>query len=126
MIIIVLLIFTHICVNFRTYHRGGRLAVLEFMKGFIFLRTQSNGRQAFVSGVASVSISSDREITLRYHRFGHPNFSDLKYLLPLLFKNKNSVSFSCDICQFAKHTQVPFSPKPYVPSMPFALIYNDI
>ena len=96
-------------------------------EGLYYLEnTEYEGQQAFASGVASISVSSAREIMLWHHRLGHPNFLYLKRLLPSLFKHEDSVSFTCDICQFAKHTRVPFSPKPYTPSMPFTLIHNDI
>ena len=113
--------------QFQDLSSGRTIGSARIHEGLYYLNnTEYEGQQAFVSGVASVSISSAREIMLWHHRLGHPNFSYLKRLLPSLFKHEDSVSFTCDICQFAKHTWVPFSPKPYTPSMSFTLIHSDI
>lgn len=93
---------------------------------YFFDDENQESRQGLVSVVASVSISSTKEIILWHHRLGHPNFSSLKRLLPSLFDNKASISFQCEICQLAKHIQVSFHPRPYTPSTPFSLIHNDI
>ena len=93
---------------------------------YYFEDDQSTSRQTFLSGVASTSVSSTREIILWHHRLGHPSFSYLKHLFPCLFDNKNFVSLDCEICQLAKHTRISLSPKPYIPSTPFSLIYSDI
>lgn len=50
---------------------------------------------------------------LWHFRLGHPSFHYMKYLFPILFENKKSSSFQCDICQFAKNHRATFSPKPY-------------
>ena len=79
-----------------------------------------------MSGVASMSVSSTKEIMLWHHRLGHPSFSYLKCLFPSLFDNKNSISLDCEICQLAKHTCTSLFSKPYIPSTPFSLIHSDI
>ena len=65
---------------------------------YYFEDDQSTSRQTFVSGVASTSVSSTREIILWHHRLGHPSFSYLKHLFPSLFDNQNFVSLDCEIC----------------------------
>ena len=112
---------------FQDLSSGRTIGSARVHKGLYYLEDIENeSQQAFAYGVSLVSVSSNREIMLWHHRLGHPNFLYLKHLLRPLFKNKSTVSFHCDICQYAKHTRVPFSPKPYIPSIPFALIHSDI
>ena len=88
--------------QFQDLSSGRTIGSATIHEGFYYLNNMEyEGRQAFVSGVASVSVSSAREI---HHRLAHPNFSYLKRLLSSLFKHEDFVSFTCDICQFAKHT----------------------
>lgn len=61
-----------------------------------------------------------------HYRLGHPSFVYLSKLFPLLFMNKNPLSFQCEICQMAKHTRTVYSHIPYTPSKPFALVHSDI
>lgn len=113
--------------QFQDLLSGKKIGSVRAYEGLYFLEnSESKSLQAHVLGVSFISVSSNKEIMLWHHRLGHPSFSYLKFLLPALFKNKNTASFTCDIYQFAKHTRVPFSPKPYTPSMPFSLIHSDI
>lgn len=41
------------------------------------------------------------KIWLHHKRFGHPSFSILKVMFPLLFKNSEYESLQWDICEFA-------------------------
>lgn len=93
---------------------------------YYFESDQSKSRQTFESSIASMSVSSNRKILLWHHRLGHPSFSYLKHLFPSLFNNTSLISLDCEICQLAKHTRISFSPKPYIPSLPFSLIHSDI
>ena len=93
---------------------------------YYFKDDQSTSRQTFLYGVASMSISSTKEIMLWHHKLGHLSFSYLKRLFPSLFDNKNFISLDCEICQLAKHTHISLSLKPYIPFTPFSLIHNDI
>ena len=61
---------------------------------------------------------------LLHFRLSHPNFLYLRRLFPSLFHNNEQ--FSCEICQFPKHKRIPFSPRLYQPSNPFALVHNDL
>lgn len=61
---------------------------------YFFDDENQESRQGLVYDVASVLISSTKEIILWHHRLGHPNFSSLKHLLPSLFDNKASILFN--------------------------------
>ena len=112
--------------HFQDLSLGRMIDSARVHEGLYFLEdTENERRQAFVTGISPIFVSNDKEIMLWHHRLGHPNFSYLKHFLPSSFKNKTLVSLNCDIYQFAKHTRVPFSPKPYIPSSPFSLIHSD-
>ena len=66
------------------------------------------------------------EIYLWHFRLGHANFHYLKYLFPILFRNKNPSSFQCEICVLSKHHRSTYSPHVYTPSQPFALVHSDL
>ena len=75
----------------------------------------------------NVSIPSSNNRAMLWHfPLGHPNFTDLEKLFPLLFKNKNSSLLQCEVCQLSKHTRNTFQPQPYKPSHPFAMFHSDI
>ncbi|RDX76781.1 hypothetical protein CR513_43189, partial [Mucuna pruriens] len=73
----------------------------------------------------SIFIHQDEEIMLWNYMLDHPNFIFF-HLFPILFKNKNSNMFSCEVCQFAKHHRSSYSPKSYKQSNPFTLIHIDV
>ncbi|KAJ9561371.1 hypothetical protein OSB04_006531 [Centaurea solstitialis] len=91
---------------------------------YIWENHDSKNKQAYST---STSSSSSRDTILMWHRrLGHPNFKYLKYLFPKLFRNENTSSILCEICQLSKHTRVPYPLRPYVSSKPFSLIHSDI
>ena len=96
----------------------------EFSGLYYFSRdvSSSNNHRAAVG--STTALSRRQKIILLHCRLGHPSFLYLKRLFPSLFRNKDT--FSCDICQLAKHQRIPFSPKPYQISHPFALIHSDL
>ena len=61
----------------------------------------------------SISITSNKQILLCHFRLGHPNIYYMRYLLPDLFKNKDSAFFQCEICELAKYHRSTFSILPY-------------
>ena len=73
-----------------------------------------------------VTFSIEDEIMLWHLRLGHPSFSYLQHLFPLLFKNKNPSLFQCEICVLSKHHRASFPSQPYKKSAPFSLIHSDI
>ena len=112
---------------FQELSSGRMIGSARVLDGLYFFEDKNQeSRQTLVSGVASISVSSSKEIMLWHYRLGHPNFAYLKRLLPSLFNNKSLVSFQCEICQLAKHTRTSFIPRPYTPSTPFSLIHSDI
>nr|KYP41061.1 Retrovirus-related Pol polyprotein from transposon TNT 1-94 [Cajanus cajan] len=68
----------------------------------------------------------DKDILLWHYRLGHPNVQYLRYLFPMLFMNKNQLSFKCESCELAKHHRAIFPPQPYKTSEPFTMIHSDI
>ena len=91
---------------------------------YYFLRdfSSKNKHQTAISSTTGLSLH--KKIMLLHYRLGHPNFMYLIRLFSSLFQNKEQ--FFCDICQFSKHKSVSFSPPPYQPSHPFALIHSDL
>ena len=69
---------------------------------------------------------SSSQIWLQHRRLGHPPFSTLKSLFPVLFKKLSVESFHCDVCQFAKHHRTNFSLNNNRSSKPFDLIHSDV
>ena len=71
-------------------------------------------------------VNKNSKLMLWHYCLGHPNFMYLEKLLPSLFINKNSKFFSCEICQFSKHTHSSYPSISYKPSCPFAMIHSDV
>ena len=63
---------------------------------------------------------------LWHYRLDHPSFPYLRFLFPILFKNKRLSNFQCEVCQMEKHTRLVFPAKPYRPSNPFTLIHSNL
>ena len=70
--------------------------------------------------------SLDSDVMLWHYRLGHPSFMYLAKLFPLMFNNKNIMSFQCEICQFSKHSCTSFSSQTYKSSKPFSMIHCDV
>ena len=75
---------------------------------------------------AAVGTTSTRRqnFFLLHCRLGHPNFMYLRRLFHSLFRHNDVFHF--DICQLSKHHGIPFQPRPYQFSHPFALVYSDL
>lgn len=82
--------------------------------------------QCLFSNFQSLNSNKDANIMLWHFRLGHLNFMYLQKMFPSLFINKNPNSFSCEICQLAKHTRSTYTPLNYKPSKPFTLIHSDV
>ena len=59
-------------------------------------------------------------------RLGHPSFSYLKHLFPMLFQKVDPLSFQCESCLLAKSQRKTYIPKPYYTSKPFYFFHNDV
>ena len=59
-------------------------------------------------------------------RLGHPSFSYLKHLFPVLFQKVDPLSFQCESCLLAKSQRKTYIPKPYYASKPFYLFHSDV
>lgn len=91
------------------------------------LSDQSRTENRLPLSFLSESPSTKREkIWLHHHRLGHPSFSTLKIMFPLLFKGVDVEKLHCDVCEFAKHRRASFPISNKRVSSPFALIHSDI
>ena len=74
-------------------------------------------------GLSSISSLSVRDQIMVWHcRLGHPSFSYLKHLFPVLFQKVDHLSFQCESCLLAKRQHKTYIPKPYYASKLFYLI----
>ncbi|KAJ9697393.1 hypothetical protein PVL29_009284 [Vitis rotundifolia] len=78
-------------------------------------------------GLSSISSLSVRDQIMVWHcRLGHPSFSYLKHLFPVLFQKVDPLSFQCESCLLAKSQRKTYIPKPYYASKPFYLFHSDV
>ena len=84
---------------------------------FVSLKSQFNSNSR---------LNNDSVIMLWHYRLGHPNFVYLEKLFPVLFDNKSSHLFQCEICQLSKHTRQVYPNKSYQISYPFSMIHSDV
>lgn len=61
-----------------------------------------------------------------HFRQGYPSFHYVKKLYPELFINKDHSSFQCDNYALATHHKTNYPPRPYTPTVPFALMHGDV
>ena len=74
-------------------------------------------------GLSSISSLSVRDQIMVWHcRLGHPSFSYLKHLFPVLFQKVDHLSFQCESCLLEKSQRKTYIPKPYYASKLFYLI----
>lgn len=85
-----------------------------------------NVYQSSLSFQIEYSISNKEQIWFHHFRLGHPSFSVLRTMFPLLFKSIDVDSFHCNACEFAKHCCVSFLLSNKRCSIPFTLVYCDI
>ena len=80
--------------------------------GFTILKNQVGKLELetiYPSYFSESSISNKDKIWLQHFRLGHPSFSILKVMFPLLFKGIDVENLHCDICELAKHKRAFFS-----------------
>ena len=78
-------------------------------------------------GLSSISCLSVRDQIMVWHcRLGHPSFSYLKHLFPVLFQKVDPLSFQCESCLLAKSQRKTYIPKPYYAPKPFYLFHSDV
>ena len=97
--------------------------------GFTILKNQVGKLELetiYPSYFSESSISNKDKIWLQHFRLGHPSFSILKVMFPLLFKGIDVENLHCDICELAKHKRAFFPVSNKRTSIHFALIHSDI
>ena len=91
------------------------------------LHDQSRTENRLASSLLTEKISTKKEkLWLHHRRLGHPSFSTLKIMFPLLFKGINVDKVHCDICELVKHRRVSFPISQTRTLFPFDLIHSDI
>ena len=118
--------FTSYC-EFQDQDSGKKIGLAKEHNGLYYL--SASNQPELIKSVLSTSLfslSNKDVIWLHHRRLGHLSFSKLKIMFPNLFKGLNVQSFHCDICEFAKHTRVPFPISNKKSSSPFFLIHSDI
>ena len=86
----------------------------------------NNVYQSSLFVLTQSSISNKEQIWLHHFHLGHPSFSVLRTMFPLLFKFIDVDSFHCDVCEFAKHHRVSFPLSNKKCSIPFTLVHSNI
>lgn len=119
-------IFDESCCNFQDRGSGKRIGLAKEHDGLYYLDTSSQPEFS-KSALSTLSSPSNKDVIWLHHRrLGHVSFSALKIMFPSLFKGFDVQSFHCDICEYAKHTRVPFPISNKRSSSPFFLIHSDI
>jgi len=111
--------------------RGEQLDWLKNRASYITYSRKKNkkcvGLEAHTSNLQQGTESwSSSQIWLQHKRLGHPPFSTLKSLFPVLFTKLSVESFHCDVCQFAKHGRTTFTPNNNINSKPFDPIHSNV
>jgi hypothetical protein len=124
--------FPNFCV-FQDLASGKRIGSARMYSGLYLLKNnlpfKCKAQNAVLfnpKGQSVFNTHKDSNVMLWHYRLGHPNFVYLEKLLPSLFINKSSKTFSCEICQFSKHTRSNYPSITYKSSKPFALIHSDV
>ncbi|XP_071902713.1 uncharacterized protein [Coffea arabica] len=87
---------------------GKRIGLAKEHDGLYYLDASSQPEFG-KSALSTLSSPSNKDVIWLHHRcLGHVSFSALKIMFPSLFKGFDVQSFHCDICEYAKHTRVPF------------------
>ena len=98
---------------------GKRITLVEEHQGLYFVRPPAIDR-AHVAAVTTFP-SYDR-LWLLHHRLGHPSFSTLRLLFPLLFCGQPVDRFVCEACSRAKHHRTTY---PLSLSFNFPFLYHS-
>ncbi|XP_071939839.1 uncharacterized protein [Coffea arabica] len=101
-------IFDESCCDFQDRGSGKRIGLAKEHDRLYYLDTSSQPEFS-KSALSTLSSPSNKDVIWLHHRrLGHVSFSALKIMFPSLFKGFDVQSFHCDICEYAKHTCVPF------------------
>ena len=116
---------------FQDLATGKTIGIAKEQGGLYYLQHEESKKgarlQAHTSNLQQGRESwSSSQIWLQHRRLGHPPFSTLKSLFPVLFTKVSAESFHCDVCQFAKHHRTTFPPNGNKSSKPFDLIHSDV
>jgi GAG-pre-integrase domain len=65
-------------------------------------------------------------LLLHHRRLGHPSFSVLGRLYPLLFEKANKKKMFCDACELGKHTMSSYSSSGSRSFFVFVLVHSDV
>ena len=126
--------FPNLCV-FQYLDSGRKIGSVKMCSGLYLLKDDAPIRRQSQNAICVPSksrsslnshVNKDSKVMLWHYRLSHPNFMYLEKLFIYLFINKNSKSFSCEICQFSKHTRSSYPSISYKPSRPFAMIHSDV
>ena len=102
---------------------GKMIGRADLVEGLYVLKGAASSYKAALSSQIS---STDDKVLLWHSRLGHPSFGYLERLFPSLFTNKRSIQYTCEVCQYAKHTRSVYSQVPYTATALFSIIHSDI
>ena len=57
---------------------------------------------------------------------GHPSFQLMSHMFPSLFRKIRSSKFSCEVCQLAKHTRVPYFSSDNKSFEPLSIVHSNV
>ncbi|KAK2414409.1 myosin-16 [Trifolium repens] len=117
--------FASHCV-FQDLNSGQTIGIAKEKEGLYYFSDEPGGPKVLSSSLLSESSSSASQIWLQHKRLGHPPFSLIKSMYPELFLRHSVESFKCDVCEFAKHHRVSFSPNFNKSVEPFNIIHSDV
>ena len=72
------------------------MAILEWWMVYYFDDNFLHNKQVQGFSTSISSLSIHEQIMICHLKLGHPSFSSLKNLFPILFKNVDSSSFQCE------------------------------
>ena len=102
---------------------GKRSEVLYYLEGN---SQYIKGKVLAHSIIDETQAKNKRDIWQWHKRLGHPSFSYLNKLFPLLFNNCNIFDFKCETCVMTKRHRVTFSINNNKVYAPFSIIHSDV
>ena len=111
---------------FQDQRSGKTIGSARMINGLYYFEDNlpSNKIAQGLSSISSLSIHD--QIMVWHCRLGHPSFSYLKHLFPVLFQKVDPLLFQCESCLLAKNQHKTYIPKPYYASKPFYLFHSDV
>ena len=123
------LIFSKNSCVFQDQATGKTIGHAKEKDGLYYFKLESgkvNARVGYPFLLLSDSSTNKDQILLHHLQLGHPSFRTLSLMFPSLFKNVDLKHLHCDICEFAKHKCVSFSPSNNKSLFPFHLMHSDV